>query len=247
MNKPSTSPGPVFRTVKAQPHPDHHVHDLGLQMQWHNRKARLYRAIRPHAPQSFNSDDVMLHEEDVPEGFDYYARQARQTAVGMFYGLSPYLVAINKQGYLLRDVYTVLTDLDALLPPDRPQPKPMMGRLVADLEIKGYRLSKCIPSQGRAMLDIGWQPKPDARVFFTGVIEMRGNKAQWMTPNAGVNQLLQPGFENICPDPANCLTPVGIDYCIGQAPYGMAKPAKHDSSWTRQPQSPSHVQSSSKN
>ena len=69
------------------------------------------------------------------------------------------------------------------------------------------------------MLDIGWLPKPSARVFFTGILELRptgsGIAGQWMPPGpCGVNHLLRREFEQLCKGPGACLSPAGRRHCL---------------------------------
>jgi hypothetical protein len=79
--------GPFFAHVKRQSHPSPKLLDLGIQMRWGapRHSARLYRNLRDHAPYAFGFDDVVIHEEDAIEDFDYQPSYARRTAVGTFY------------------------------------------------------------------------------------------------------------------------------------------------------------------
>ncbi len=114
--------GPFFAHVKHQSHPSPKLLDLGIQMRWGapRHSARLYRNLRDHAPYAFGFDDVVIHEEDAIEDFDYQPSYARRTAVGTFYPLSAFIAALYERGRANRDIFTALAELDRLLPAERP-------------------------------------------------------------------------------------------------------------------------------
>ncbi len=203
--------GPFFAHVKHQSHPSPKLLDLGIQMRWGapRHSARLFRNLRDHAPYAFGFEDVVIHEEDAIGDFDYQPSYARRTAVGTFYPLSAFIAALYERRRANRNIFTALVELDRLLPAERPvttrdivnfcqslgeakplppecQADPLTHLLTRDLEARGFRITRRIAQQGRIMLDIGWLPKPSARVFFTGILELRptgsGIAGRWMPP-----------------------------------------------------------------
>ena len=67
-------------------------------MQWGRTQhtAWLYRDIRHYAPQIFDFDSVVIHEEDAPGDFDCQPCLARRTALGTFYRLTAYIHAAER-------------------------------------------------------------------------------------------------------------------------------------------------------
>lgn len=259
MKDSLTHLGPAFCRVPHQDHPAPTVCDLGIQMQWGNRTARLYRNVREHATYAFRFEDVVVHEEDVIGAFSYQECQARKTHFGMFFPLTGYIQGFYRHNRTSRPIFDVLTELSELLPPDRrvtvadihnfasslgkapplppPAPvKPPIGMLDDDLEDKGFRLCRCKAEAGRALLDIGWQPLAGSRVFFVGVLELRPAgediSGQWMLPGpCGVNETLRQEFEKHCHRPADCLAPAGRKHCLTGVRVSSAKMAKHKCDW----------------
>jgi hypothetical protein len=82
--------------------------------------ARLYRNLRDHAPHAFGFEDVVIHEEDAMGDFDCQPSCTRRTAVGTFYPLSAFMAALYERGRASRHIFTVLVELDRLLPAERP-------------------------------------------------------------------------------------------------------------------------------
>ena len=212
MHMKSQNLGPAFATIKRQDNPSDKVEGLSLEMQWGSptHTARLYRNIRDHATDAFQFEDVVIHEDDVIEDIEYQPHLARKTSGGMYYPLCAHLLALYNRKLVNRNLLSVLAELDRLLPPERrvtiadslnfcrtlgketaqasPKPPviPSIGLLSEDLEVQGFRLTGSIPEEGQAKLSIGWLPKPDGRVFFTGILELRptngGIVGQWMLP-----------------------------------------------------------------
>ena len=250
MQAAPTELGPSFAHVKRQSHPNPKLLDLGIQMRWGapQHSARLYRNLRDHAPYAFSFEDVVIHEEDAIEDFDYQPSYTRRTAVGTFYPVSAFIAVLYERGRANRHIFAALVELDRLLPAERPvtardivnfcqslgeakplppehQVNPPTDLLARDLEARGFRITRRIAQEGRVMLDIGWLPnfrwlpKPGARVFFTGILELRptrsGIAGQWMLPGpCGVNHLLRREFEQLCKGPGACLTPAGRRRCL---------------------------------
>ena len=188
--------GPTFHTVKSLDNPSRKIQDLGVDMCWGTPRhtARLYRNLTDHAPAAFNFEHVVIHEEDCPEDFEYQPCLARKTAVGMFYPLTAYMLHLYRSQQAGRNIFSVLAELDRLLPEDRwvtqedirqfclscgnikplaegTQSEPPVNILAKDLEDQGYRVEFHTVEDSRCLLDIGWQPKPKARIFFTGILE----------------------------------------------------------------------------
>jgi hypothetical protein len=244
MQAAPTELGPFFAHVKHQSHPSPKLLDLGIQMRWGapRHSARLYRNLRDHAPYVFGFEDVVIHEEDAIEDFDYQPSCVRRTAVGTFYPLSAFIAALYERRKANRNIFTALAELDRLLPAERPvttrdivnfcqslgeakplpperQADPPTDLLARDLETRGFRITRRIAQKGGVVLDIGWLPKPGARVFFTGILELRptgsGIAGQWMPPGpCGVNRLLRREFEQLCKGPGACLSPAGRRHCL---------------------------------
>jgi hypothetical protein len=162
--------------------------------------------------------------------------------------VSAFIAVLYERGRANRHIFAALVELDRLLPAERPvtardivnfcqslgeakplppehQVNPPTDLLARDLEAQGFRITRRIAQEGRVMLDIGWLPnfrwlpKPGARVFFTGILELRptrsGIAGQWMLPGpCGVNHLLRREFEQLCKGPGACLTPAGRRRCL---------------------------------
>ncbi len=193
--------------------------------------------LRDHAPYAFGFEDVVIHEEDAIKDFDYQPSCARRTTVGTFYPLSAFIAALYERRRGNRNIFTALAELDRLLPAERPvttryivnfcqslseakpvpperQADPPIDLLARNLETRGFRITRRIAQKGGVMLDIGWLPKPGARVFFTRILELRptgsGIAGQWRLPGpCGVNHLLRREFEQLCKGPGACLSPAG--------------------------------------
>lgn len=244
MQTASPDLGPSFTRVKPQPHPGRKVHDLGIAMQWGRPRqtARLYRNIRNHAPQIFDFECVVIHEEDARGDFYYQAYQARETNVGMFYPLTAYMVSQYNIMAMSRNIFAALAELDRLLPPERhvtekevalycrslgkakplppePRAEPPTGLLTENLEAQGFRLTCHVPSEGRVNVGISWLARPGGHWFFTGAVEMRptegGLTGHWRLPGpCGVNRLLRREFEQKCEGLVACLSPAGRRCCL---------------------------------
>ena len=240
MNSANANLGPIFTASKLQPNPSKKVHDLGIVMTWGNlqHSARLYHNLREHAPKAFRFDFVSVHEDDAREDFEYQPSLARQTKLGTFYPLSAYLAKLFEDGSVNRNIFSALAELDNILPKERPVTEqdgihrpaaseveaqepaiPLTGLLAAELEVQGFRVTHRIPEDGRVSLQIGWLPKPDGRIFFTGILELRqtpaGISGQWMLPGlCGVSHLLHKEFQQLCASPNACLTPAGIKHAF---------------------------------
>ena len=187
----------------------------------------------------FRSNRIVLHEDDSPDEFYYQAYFARQTKVGMFYPLTACLLAMYASGSVDRNIFTTLAELNIVLPKERPvtaldyrfcpeasKPKtpevradPKTGFFAHELEVQGFRLTSHLQYDGRQSVQIGWLPKPGARVFFAGAADLRqkvgGVVAEWGSQGeVGVNRLLQYEFERLCEDLKTCLTPAGHRRCF---------------------------------
>lgn len=250
--------------MKRQDHPSSKVQDLGIEMTWGKpgHSIRLYRNLRDHAPYAFWFDDVVVHDHDIVGSIEYQDHLARETAVGKFFPLSACLLALYADNRVDRNIFSVLAELDRMLPPDRhvtaednfnfchslgkaaplppgpPPPDPATGMLATDLEMHGFRLTKDIKFEGRALVGIDWLPKPGGRLFFAGVLEFRptqnGIVGQWMLPGpSGVNQLLRKEIEKLCEGPSAVLTPAGRRLCLqGIKPLPQVRNvAQHISTW----------------
>jgi hypothetical protein len=261
MNAASDKSGPTFHTVKLQDNPCRKIQDLGIEMQWGKPRhtARLYRNLTDHAPAAFNFDNVVIHEEDAPEDFEYQPSLARKTAVGTFYPLAAYILFLYRSRQAGRNIFSTLAELDRLLPEERWLTQedikqaclsryfnPLaagkssdlpVNLLAEELEEQGYRVSFITADDSRCLLDIGWQPKAEARIFFTGILEYRatksGIKCHWMLPGpTGVNQLLRQELEQLCKNPLQCLSPAARkQYLTGLG----EKSAKQIDAWPSNP------------
>ena len=240
--------GPVFTAVRRQLHPSRWVHDLGLQMRWGAppQTARLYRNCWDCIPYTFNFNHVVIHEDDALYDFSCQEHQARQTAVGMFYPLTAYLVELYRRGQADRDLFSALAEVDRALPADRrstledtmhmvrtlgkgkslpappPPPDPATGLLVPKAEERGFRLTEWLSEGGALMLNIAWLPRPGGRLFFTGILELHvtrsGFHGRWRPPGpCGVNELLRTEFDQKCDSLGDCLTPKGLVQCVTES------------------------------
>ena len=237
--------GPTFHTVKSLDNPSRKIQDMGIDMCWGTPRhtARLYHNLSDHASATFNFEHVVIHEEDCPEDFEYQPCLARKTSVGMFYPLTAYMLFLYRSRQAGRNIFSVLAELDRLLPADRwltlenikqacasrcfkpvatgAQGDPPVNMLAKDLEDQGYRVEFHTVEDSRCLLDIGWQPKPKARVFFTGILEYLADKSEirsrWRLPGpTGVNHLLRQKLEELCSNPLEYLGPAAReDYLAG--------------------------------
>lgn len=275
--KPNKSQGPSFTRVKPQRHPNPKVQDIGVQMRLGSpqHSHRIFRNIRDHAPYAFWFDDVVVLETELLCDLNYPAHLSRNTATGTFVPLSAYLAALYADGVVNRDIFTVLTELNDLLPPDRlvttkdllhfcknlgkatplpPEPpvEPPAGILVQSLEERGFRLTELIKEQKRSLLSISWLPESTGRRFFVGILELRPTRqgtvvGKWTLPGpCGVPQLLRHEFEQMSQGPGTILTPAGQQHCLkGVGPVGSRIRAKQSSAWTTEKQTAMPAKSSS--
>ena len=260
MNPVSSKPGPFFFAEKPQDHPGSKVHDLGIVMKWGTpaHVARLYRKLSPSAAEVFTFDHVLIHEDDAPGEFDYQPSLACNTRVGTFYPLSAYLLYLYISGEVERNIFSVLVELDQVLPREWPfviqagniKALPRMYRklLAENLETQRFCIARRIPEEGRVLLDIGWLTRPEGwlstpegRAFFTGILELRltkeGFAGQWMLPGqCGINHLLRREFEQLCPRPGDCLSRKGrVQFTAGlNGPLERQMDAKHVNEWPEQ-------------
>jgi len=244
MKAASPDLGPFFSPAKPQPHPGRRVHDLGIQMQWGRPQhtARLYRNIRDWAPQIFDFDCVVIHEDDARGSFEYQALMARKTRVGTFYPLTAYMQAQYAGRAMSRNIFAALAELDPLMPPERhvtemeildlcrtlgkakprppePQPESPTGLLAENLEVRGFRLDGSVTCDGRVTLNISWFSRPGGHPCFVGILELRptegGIAGRWRLPGPrGVNHLLRREFEQMCDGLVACLSPEGHRRCL---------------------------------
>jgi len=257
MNAATAKLGPFFTTSEIQPHPGKRVHDLGIVMTWGKprQEARLYHNLRENAPKAFSFDFVSIHEDDAIEDFDYQPTLARETRYGTFFPLSAYLAKLYELGNVNRNIFSMLAELDNLLPKERlvtaeddkyspisskPKPQapadPPTGLLATELEMQGFRITTVSPENGRVSLEIDWLPKPGGRLFFTGILELRqipaGISGLWVFPGpCGVNHLLQREFQKLCASPNACLTPAGIKHCFKGVSTQTQMSARHVFVW----------------
>jgi hypothetical protein len=99
--------------------------------------------------------------------------------------------------------------------------EPPKNILAQELEDQGYRVEFHTVDDSSCLLDIGWQPKPKARIFFTGILEYLADKSEirsrWRLPGPiGVNHLLRQKLEELCGNPLEYLSPAARkDYLAG--------------------------------
>jgi hypothetical protein len=153
-------------------------------------------------------------------------------------------------GEIKRNIFATLAELDRALPPERRVGAPYANApsatgtdlpakmLAAELEVQGFCITHRIPEEGRVMLNIGWRPRPDGRVFFSGVLELRptaeGVAGQWMLPGqCGVNHILRRELEQLCLGPGSCLSRAGQKHCLAGITHfaQSGNTAKHDKAW----------------
>ncbi len=240
MNNPVQN-GPTFTAV-AQDHPCAKIRSVGIEMTWGHpvtHRARLYHNQHDRVPKVFRFDRLVIHEEDCPEDFEYPARLARDTKVGMFYPLSAYLFELYDLGTVARDIFSVLGELDRLLPTERlvtakddaltghkagPDNHIVtrQGILAPDLERRGFFITRQVYSHGSIGLNVVWKAQPDTRSFFTGFLDLipgpKGSTVQWIQGPPGVNRLLCRKFQQISKATGAVLTPDGQEFCFPGRP-----------------------------